>query len=392
MKRRSRVNPTLLLFLLGACALSLVLVACGGGGSSSTAQVTSGNSSGESEGESSSSQYQARFEELISPAGYKQPPATGPKAQKGKKVWVLSCEQANTACSGPANAMMTAGKELGWEMTLFDTKFDPSLMAEGVRKAIAAGAEGILTYLADCELMKAPLEEAKKDGVFTSTGQSIDCEPAIYDASVTYVGGNYEEWLPTWAGAQAATAIAGTEGKLKLLAIAAPSIPSGKLDLEGLEKEVATCAGCEMEVLEFQLSETGAQLQQKVQQALISNPEINAVNVTADSYYTTGVEGALRAAGRIDNTFVSLAEGNATIMEQLRNGELESAAGVGIPAEWEAYSAVDNLNRLFAGEKPASSGIGLQAFDQENNVSESGPFEPPVDFKSAYRRVWGVGG
>ena len=59
---------------------------------------------------------------------------------------------------------------------------------------------------------------------------------------------------------------------------------------------------------------------------------------------------------------------------------------------WEGYQTIDNLVRLFAGEPPAGSGIGLQVYDLEHNIPADGGYRPPVDFKAAYREAWGLEG
>jgi ribose transport system substrate-binding protein len=106
--------------------------------------------------------------------------------------------------------------------------------------------------------------------------------------------------------------------------------------------------------------------------------------------YSLGAGPALRASGRQGKVLVSVGEGQASTMDELRSGKLK-AVGTGMPQSWETYHAVDALNRLFAGEKPAPSGMGLQAFDKSHNMPAKGQWEPPVDYKAAYMKAWGVG-
>ena len=53
-------------------------------------------------------------------------------------------------------------------------------------------------------------------------------------------------------------------------------------------------------------------------------------------------------------------------------------------------AAVDSMNSLFRGEKPAFSGLGWQLVDATHNLPASGPWIPPVDFKAVYEKAWGV--
>lgn len=66
--------------------------------------------------------------------------------------------------------------------------------------------------------------------------------------------------------------------------------------------------------------------------------------------------------------------------------------GVGFSNVWEGWAAIDGLNRLLNGQKPANSGMGVQLYDADHNTPASGGYVPPVDFHAAYRASWGVGG
>jgi ribose transport system substrate-binding protein len=85
-------------------------------------------------------------------------------------------------------------------------------------------------------------------------------------------------------------------------------------------------------------------------------------------------------------------EGTSAGMDLIRENRGMQAA-VGLPVGWEAYAAVDAVLRLFAKQDPAASdsGMGLQVVDQTHNLPPAGqPFTPNVDYKSAYRKMWGI--
>ena len=59
---------------------------------------------------------------------------------------------------------------------------------------------------------------------------------------------------------------------------------------------------------------------------------------------------------------------------------------------WEAYSAVDALVRIFAGEEPtAETGNGLRLIDEEHNLEDYEPYVAPIEYKSVYEKTWGAG-
>ena len=72
------------------------------------------------------------------------PPTDGKKPDKGKNVWIISPGMIGESSSIPVNAAKEAGTAVGWKMTVFDGKLDPSSYSAGIRQAIAAKADGII--------------------------------------------------------------------------------------------------------------------------------------------------------------------------------------------------------------------------------------------------------
>ena len=362
---------------------SLILGACG---SSSDSDSPAGKADPDAA--------RAAMDKLLEGDGYSDPPTSGPKPEPGKEVWVLSCGQTITNCSIAADAAVEAAESLGWDATLYDTQFSPVRIAQGVRQAIAADADGIVTYLIDCSIAQQPLQEARDAGVKTSTAEALqDCDEPLYDAVVSYGQGDYLEWLKGYGESQAKTVAAGTDGAANTILLKVADVPTAITNWKANKRGLEECPGCSVAAtVSFTNAEVGGPLKQKVQQALVQNPDANAIITPADSYLSGGVLAALRATGRLDDVYLGLGEGDPTTMDGLRNGELTNGAGVGIPEAWEAYQAVDNLNRLFNGEGPKSSGIGLQAFDADTNVPESGAFDPTVDWRAGYEKLWGIDG
>ena len=55
------------------------------------------------------------------------------------------------------------------------------------------------------------------------------------------------------------------------------------------------------------------------------------------------------------------------------------------------YRDIDPLNRVFAGDDPASfpnQGTGWQFVDKDHNLPSGKDAEPPIDYKAAYEKIW----
>jgi len=372
--------------MAGFCAVAVALAAVGCGSSSSSSTSTSSADV--------SAQVKSDQSALMSAkgVGYESPPTSGPKPKAGKNIWVLSFCQSIPSCSYPAAQTVEAAKALGWGTTLYDTKLDPSRITEGYRQAVAAGADGIASYSMDCSISKAGLVAAKDANIPTVAAEALpDCGEPLFSDIVTYTQGEFPAWWTQYGAAQATNVIVGTDAKAKVVTINQVDFPLMMPTLAGFKAELKkSCAGCEVvQEVEFTVADIGPKLQEKVQQALVRNPDANAVYVVYDML-ALGVDAAIRTSGRSKTLFVATAEGQASTMTELRSGAIQGA-GVGIPQGWEAYATVDTLNRIMNGEKQAPSGMGLQAYDKTTNVPAKGRWEPPLDFKGVYLKTWGVG-
>jgi ribose transport system substrate-binding protein len=371
--------------------LSLAVAACG---SSNTSPASSSGQTSASSGSSSGTlkQVEARVAALYKGIDIKSPPTTSPSPVKGKNVWVLSCSQAVDDCSRTAAAQVQAAKAMGWHVTLFDTKFQPALMAQGFQQAIAAHADGILTYGLDCDLVRSSLIAAKAARVLTVGAELGPCKQPLYSWIDTYSVGNVDKFENAVGAGQADLMIAHTHGQANIIELREIDSPIVLAITGGFEQELkAKCPGCKiLTTIPVTASDIGPPLQQKVQQALVQYPQANAMNIPFDGLYEGGAGPALLASGRAHQVYVSLGEGEPPVIAALHGGQIVGG-GVARPNEWDGYGTVDALNRLFHHQHPVSTGIGLQAYDATHNLPSSGNYKAPIDFQSVYMKAWGLG-
>ena len=155
--------------VLGGLAVlaALALTACGGGEDGGAAEQASSGDVARSE-----RQLQALYE------GTYEEPSGGPVTPPpGKKVWVISTGQTIETAVNAAAAMEAAGQTLGWEVSVFDGKFDSARQISGIEQALADGADGIVLLYVDCAPVKAGLQQARAAGVAVVGIESKDCEP-----------------------------------------------------------------------------------------------------------------------------------------------------------------------------------------------------------------------
>jgi len=375
-----------------AMALALLLVA---------ALTGCGSSGGDSGGTGTTSaaylqRIDARLDALYK-GTYSEPrgPTVAPKS--GENLWVISPGESIEAAHDLSVAVQQAGSQLGWDVTVFDAKGDPSRSTPGIKQALADKADGIIAPYTDCPTIKTGLQAAKSAGVPVVGVEGSDCnelqkgDPQLFSWVVTYNDDNtpFRSWVHEWAQVQSTWLIAKTRGKADVVLGTETDSSTTLLDAAAVTEQLKTCGGCSVHPLSFVVGDLGPALNNKIKEALIKYPDANSFVAPYDAVLTLGGATALKASGR--DLQVVGGEGSAPGIQQIREGLMDAATG--IPTPWEGYAAMDALIRMFAGRKPseATTGMGVQAVDATHNLPPEGKsYQPPIDFQAAYRGLWGL--
>lgn len=330
---------------------------------------------------------------------FQAPPTEGPKAAAGKKVWVISCGQVAESCALIANSAMSAGKALGWNMTLFDGKLDPSNYSQGILQALAAGADGIMTTSVDCSAAKAPLEQAKKAGVFTTRVSGFDCDDtleknpgqSLYSTYPKYTGiDGYGATLEEWRKYSVAWMVGKTGGKAKVINTTSPGYLISAHKDKGLEDTLKLCPDCKM-VQNLGISasdQAGPTAQQKLLAAFNKHSDANVFQIGAGGWFGRFANAAIRSSGRTD-IHIAGDECDESAIKAIKGaGPVEVC--VARDWKWEAWAAMDQLNRKFSdpASAPADQGLGFQIVDKEHGLPDGDHWSSPFDYQAAYKKIW----
>jgi ribose transport system substrate-binding protein len=319
--------------------------------------------------------------------------------EPGKDIWVISCGQVTVSCATQVRAVENAAKEVDWTVHVFDGKADPAEFVQGVRQAISAKADGIVLTSVDCALVQAPAREALARGIKIAALAAIDCddpnggggEPLFHGRQPVYPGyDSFGEALHAWSKDRAKYLIEANDGKGTYIDVYNAEFPYYKVVDAGFVEGMKACSDCKVERVGFQYSEFGSGLQQKLEQALLKNPDATAVVAPDDGTVTGGVSAAVQASGRSGDIFVFGGEGFTQSIELIANdgGQDASLAWGG---DWLGWATIDTLNSEFHGKQPRESGLGWQLVTAKDNLPADGKtYEPPVDYRAVYRELWGI--
>lgn len=97
----------------------------------------------------------------------------------------------------------------------------------------------------------------------------------------------------------------------------------------------------------------------------------------------------MQQADLLNSGFAIGFDANAANVAFIQQDKFEKGS-LGLPLEWLGYGLADQLNRLLAGEKPVEDEGVRSRLLVKSNLPKSGAWEGDMDFRSAYKAVWGV--
>jgi ribose transport system substrate-binding protein len=330
------------------------------------------------------------------------PDTTSRPGVKNKKIVIISSGQSSISSSIPVNAAKEAAQALGWQVTVYDAQLNPANDPNLMSQAIASGADGVVLDAIDCSFVKSQLEQAKAKNIKVVPIYAYDCNDPfagkggkpLFSAYTNYgpeANKNLGAFAEKYGFAQGQAAIAATGGKAKVIFFNDEEATVLHYTGKGFKDAINQCSGCKIVAdVEFKGLDLGPTLQQRAASVILQHPEANVVKSPFTAATLLSIAPAVRESGRASKLYVMGGEGFEPELDLIRNHQGVNAVMIS-PSDWTGWSAIDTLNSLFRGEKPAFSGLGWQLVDPQHNMPASGPWVSPVDFKAIYKKAWGIG-
>lgn len=331
-------------------------------------------------------------------------PTEGPKDVADKSVWVVSCSQSIDLCSDEVNEIVAAATAIGWKTNVVNAEFDPVVAGDAIRQAVAAQADGIIVFGFDCPLVSQPLAEAVEAGIQTLGVVALDCDdPALseqtaplFTVDMVFDGEGeiyYSNFALDYGRDKSAIAIAATKGEAKVMLLDVPDLVTVAALTDGFEEGMAACTTCEIvtTVDLTTLDQVNGVVEQKMTAALARHPQVDTIFQSTDGLFLTGVQTAILNSGRAADLLVVGSEGFLSNLDAIRSGSGQNIA-MAFDSRWEAWASVDAMNRAFAGAEQVHGGQGYIYVDATTNMPASGAWDSNIDFRAAFKTLWGVGG
>lgn len=329
------------------------------------------------------------------------PPTTGPKAVRGKNVWLLNCV-AYSACEVKGQAFAAAAEVLGWTVKTVDDKADATTTISEIQEAISAHANGIVIIPGDCPNIKSGLLAAKAAHIPVLDYGGLDCNAPsfgaggqpLFSAPVKILGSTNQADLFGTFGREDADFMAAalarqgiTSGTIVAVENRDQVIHASMSDAFASEMK-QKCPACKVVPVLFTVAQqSSGQAPQIFKTGLLANPTAIAVYYQIGALMSQGLATAIGASGH-HYKVICCGDGSGPDINYAMANTSSTEIAVHVqPATYVGWALADELNRLLAGETasqiPDEGGYELY-------VDKSHPLKPapPVNFQAAYTKVW----
>jgi ribose transport system substrate-binding protein len=348
-----------------AAAAALALASCSSGTTSSPTSAAAGSAvSASTLASLQATIAQAEAVPSFAPPG---PPVSASVLQ-GKAALVMPVNSQIDACSTQAQDFQALGSQLGLNVTTYNDTGVPTQWMTGIEQATSNHDQAIVALCGVVpQLVSSQLQAAHEAGLSVVDGN--------YNETSYYTGLDGETAVNTAQGItdDVDDAIVNQNGKaLHALVVTSPSIIQGVAGAAAASSAVqATCPKvCSVVNLSIPIQNWATSAQSEVHQALVANPDINAVIIVFDGI----VQFAYNAVAEMHRSGLEIYTwgGSRTVEAyMLEHGSL-IAADPGPDEQWDAWEAMDQVIRLLNG-KPAASvnnEVAPNRFFTPENVAE----------------------
>jgi ribose transport system substrate-binding protein len=311
-------------------------------------------------------------------------PKSAPTPAKGKKIVIIPVVNGGEPLLA-TQGIQNAAQALGWSTKVIAGEGTPSSYQKAFQSALATKPDAIVLVSIPENQVGNYIPESRKRGIKLVEAEGYPPPSGDkYDAYVTDVSG-------ITAKIEAWHAIAESKGTAKALLFWDPSAVSLRAGLNGATAEFAKCSGCKV---------LGSYL---ISSSLGVNPTKEAAAVSSLLHkYGSDLQYLLTSYGfGLQSVATTVASCHCPTKVLTKNGEQASLAliqqglvGVdsGTDSTWIGWASVDQLVRLFAGEKPLgpfSEGVPVHIFTKAN-LPPKNLWVAPIDYKKKYKQIWGV--
>jgi ribose transport system substrate-binding protein len=320
-------------------------------------------------------------------------PTTGPKAQPGKTVVLISEDQRNGGALGVSEGVTEAAKVVGWKLTMLDGAGVIANRSAAFGQAIALKPDIIIADNDDATEQKVNIVKAVNAGIKV-LGWHSNVKPGPMDGVPLFT--NISTDPTVVAKVAAALAIANADGKAGVVVFTDATEKISVMKSNAMAANIKECSGCTvLEVIDTPLASVSTRIPQMTQSLHQRFGEKWTHSLAINDGFYDFMAPTLRAAGSAGSgppVNISGGDGSKAAFERIR-GDNYQFATVAEPLSLHGWQLIDEANRALAGMPWSGYVAPTHLVTKDNIGTNGGPnnvYDPDNGYRDIYKKIWGV--
>jgi ribose transport system substrate-binding protein len=320
-------------------------------------------------------------------------PTTGPKAQPGKTVVLISEDQRNGGALGVSEGVMEAAKVIGWKLTILDGAGVIASRSAAFGQAIALKPDIIVADNDDATEQKVNIVKAVNAGIKV-LGWHSNVKPGPMDGVPLFT--NISTDPTVVAKVAAALAIANADGKAGVVVFTDATEKISVMKSNAMAANIKECSGCTvLDVIDTPLASVSTRIPQMTQSLHQRFGKKWTHSLAINDGFFDFMAPTLRAAGSAGSgppVNISGGDGSKAAFERIR-GDNYQFATVAEPLSLHGWQLIDEANRALAGMQWSGYVAPTHLVTKDNIGTNGGPnnvYDPDNGYRDIYKKIWGV--
>jgi ribose transport system substrate-binding protein len=320
-------------------------------------------------------------------------PTTGPKAQAGKTIVLISEDQRNGGALGVSEGVTEAAKVIGWKLTILDGAGVIANRSAAFGQAIALKPDVIIADNDDATEQKVNIIKAANAGIKV-LGWHSNVKPGPMEGVPLFT--NISTDPTVVAKVAAALAIANAEGKAGVVVFTDATEKISVMKSNAMAANIKECLGCTvLETIDTPPASVSMRIPQMTQSLHQRFGKKWTHSLAINDGFFDFMAPTLRAAGSPGSgppVDISGGDGSKAAFERIRGNNYQYAT-VAEPLSLHGWQLIDEANRALAGENWSGYVAPTHLVTKENIGSNGGPnnvYDPDNGYRDVYKKIWGV--
>jgi ribose transport system substrate-binding protein len=320
-------------------------------------------------------------------------PTTGPKAQPGKTVVLISEDQRNGGALGVSEGVMEAAKVIGWKLTILDGAGVIANRSAAFGQAIALKPDIIIADNDDATEQKVNIVKAVNAGIKV-LGWHSNVKPGPMDGVPLFT--NISTDPTVVAKVAAALAIANADGRAGVVVFTDATEKISVMKSNAMAANIKECSGCTvLQVIDTPLASVSTRIPQMTQSLHQRFGKKWTHSLAINDGFFDFMAPTLRAAGSAGSgppVNISGGDGSKAAFERIR-GDNYQFATVAEPLSLHGWQLIDEANRALAGMQWSGYVAPTHLVTKDNIGTNGGPsnvYDPDNGYRDIYKKIWGV--